>query len=83
MAKSSGDHIPLGGFVFKRAKMSDRAAFQLTCTRCGALGIVLDYSGGAPLSTPIKCRGCGGLRGTLEDLRTLAEQIEPDRSGNR
>jgi hypothetical protein len=52
--------------------MTDGAAFQLICIKCGALGIVLDYTEGAPLSTPIECRGCGALRGTLGDLRTLA-----------
>jgi hypothetical protein len=78
MAKPSGDHIPLGGFVFKRAKMSDTAAFQLTCIKCGVLGIVLDYSEGAPSSTPIKCRGCGNFRGTLGDLRALAELRQRD-----
>jgi hypothetical protein len=72
MAKPSGDYIPLGGFVLSERKMSDRPAFQLICIKCGALGIVLDYTEGAPLSTPIECRGCGGLRGTLGDLRTLA-----------
>jgi hypothetical protein len=51
--------------------MSDRPAFQLVCIKCEALGIVFDYAEGAPLSTQIKCRGCGGLRGTLGDLRTL------------
>jgi hypothetical protein len=76
MAKSSGDHIPLGGFVLSERKMSDRPAFQLVCIKCDALGIVLDCTEGAPLSTPIQCRGCGGLRGTLGDLRILAR---PDR----
>ena len=53
--------------------MSVRTAyFQLVCTDCDTLGIELDYAEGAPLSTPIKCSGCGGLRGTLGDLRSLA-----------
>jgi hypothetical protein len=72
MAKPSGDHIPLGGFVLSEREMSDRPAFQLVCIKCEALGIVFDYAEGAPLSTPIKCRGCGDLRGTLGGLRTLA-----------
>jgi hypothetical protein len=57
--------------------MSD-SAFQLICIKCGALGIVLDYTEVAPLSTPIECRGCGGLRGTLGDLRTLARRHQQD-----
>jgi hypothetical protein len=52
--------------------MSVRSAFQLVCIDCDTLGIVLDYAEGAPLSTPIKCRGCGGFRGTLADLRHMA-----------
>jgi hypothetical protein len=52
--------------------MSGRPTFQLACTNCDTLGIVLDYAEGAPLSTPIKCSGCGCLRGTLGDLRHLA-----------
>jgi hypothetical protein len=58
--------------------MSDVAAFQLICIKCDALGIVLDYREGAPLSTPIECRGCGGLRGTLGDLRNLARLHQHD-----
>jgi hypothetical protein len=58
--------------------MSDPPAFQIVCIRCEALGIVFDCAEGAPLSTPIKCRGCGGLRGTLGDLRTLARPTPRD-----
>jgi hypothetical protein len=78
MAKPSGDHIPLGGFVLSERKMSDRPAFQLICIKCDALGIVLNYTEGAPLTMPIKCRGCGSLRGTLGDLRTLARPDQHD-----
>jgi hypothetical protein len=60
-------------------KMSARTAFfQLVCTDCDTLGIELDYAEGAPLSTPIKCSGCGGLRGTLGDLRHLASSEQND-----
>jgi hypothetical protein len=52
--------------------MTVRPRFQLVCVNCDALGIVLDYAEGAPSSTPIKCRDCGALRGTLGDLRNLA-----------
>jgi hypothetical protein len=52
--------------------MSTSPTFQLVCIDCDTLGIVLDYAEGAPLSTPIKCRGCGGFRGTLASLRHMA-----------
>jgi hypothetical protein len=52
--------------------MSNRLPFQLVCIDCDTLGIALDYAEGAPLSTPIKCRGCNGFRGTLGALRSLA-----------
>jgi hypothetical protein len=78
MARPSGEHIPLGGFLPSEPNMSDAATFQLICVKCDALGIVLDYREGAPLSTPIECRGCGGLRGTLGALRTLAERHQHD-----
>jgi hypothetical protein len=52
--------------------MTVRPRFQLVCVNCDALGIVLDYAEGAPSSTPIKCRDCGALRGTLGELRNLA-----------
>jgi hypothetical protein len=58
--------------------MSARPLFQLICTDCDTLGIVLDYAEGAPLSTPIECSGCGGLRGTLADLRNLALEEQSD-----
>jgi hypothetical protein len=78
MARPSGDYIPPDGLVLSERKMSDRPAFQLICIECGVLGIAFDYTEGAPLSTPIKCRGCGGLRGTLGDLRTLAQPRQHD-----
>jgi hypothetical protein len=57
--------------------MGNLPAFQVVCIKCKALGIVFDYAEGAPLSTPIKCRGCGGLRGTLKGLRVLAQSHPP------
>jgi len=45
--------------------MTARPGFQLVCANCDALAVVLDYAEGAPLSTPINCRYCGALRGTL------------------
>jgi hypothetical protein len=58
--------------------MSHHPAFQLVCVQCNALGIVLEDAEGASLSMPIKCRGCGGLRGTLGDLRVLAQSGQPN-----
>jgi hypothetical protein len=58
--------------------MKIRPAFQLVCIDCDALGIVLDCAEGAPLSTLIRCHSCGGLRGTLGDLRNLAEPGQLD-----
>jgi hypothetical protein len=82
MAKPSGDQLfRSAAFVLGERDMSDRPGFQLVCIKCDALGIVLDYSEGAPLSTPIQCRGCGGLRGTLGDLRILAKPGQPNTFG--
>jgi hypothetical protein len=78
MAKPTGDYTPSIGFALSERKMSDVGAFQLICIKCGALGIALDYTEGAPSSTQIECRGCGGLRGTLGDLRTLARPRQHD-----
>jgi hypothetical protein len=58
--------------------MNIRPTFQLVCIDCDTLGIVLDYAEGAPLSTPIKCRGCGGFRGTLAGLRRMALPEQKD-----
>jgi hypothetical protein len=80
MAKpQSVDHTRLGGFVSRTSKMPNvPPAFQLVCMNCDALGIVFDYAEGAPSSTPIMCRDCDALRGTLGDLRNLALQDRRD-----
>jgi hypothetical protein len=85
MAKpQSVDHTPLGGLVSRTSeKPNVLPAFQLVCMNCDALGIVFDYAEGAPLSTPIKCRDCDALRGTLGALRNLAlrdrrASLDPD-----
>lgn len=52
--------------------------FQLICINCDAMGIVLDYSEHAPLTTQIKCCHCGSPRGTLGDLRHLAQSDRLD-----
>jgi hypothetical protein len=80
MAKpQSVDYTPLGSFVSRTSQeLSVLPAFQLVCMNCDALGIVFDYAEGAPPSTPIKCRDCDALRGTLGGLRNLALQDRSD-----
>jgi hypothetical protein len=73
------DCTPRGGFVSRASKEFDvLPGFQLVCMNCDALGIVFDYAEGAPPSTPIKCRDCDALRGTLGGLRKLALQDRRD-----
>jgi hypothetical protein len=55
-----------------------RPSFHLICIDCHALGIVLDHAANAPSSTLIKCRHCGAPRGTLGDLRSLAQSTRHD-----
>jgi hypothetical protein len=88
VAKPSGDHIPLGGFVLRKMMrektaqitraLTGRSGFEIICTVCDGLGIVFDCAENAPSSTPIKCRHCGAPRGTLEDLRTLSVSGKQD-----
>jgi hypothetical protein len=48
-------------------------AFHLVCASCDALGIVIENDAeSASLATPIRCRNCGAVRGTLGGLRDLA-----------
>ena len=57
------------------------AAFQLVCASCDALGIVLVLDKDAeraPSATPIRCRNCGAVRGTLGDLPDLAQSKPRD-----
>jgi hypothetical protein len=77
------DHTATGGVASTSKKLNVVPAFQLICINCDALGIVFDYAEGAPSSTPIKCRDCDALRGTLGDLRNLAlrdrrDCLDPD-----
>ncbi len=58
--------------------MITRSRFQIVCADCDAVGIVVDYPEDAPESTTIKCRQCGGGRGTLGDLRRLAQSDRHD-----
>jgi len=53
-------------------------AFQIQCVACDGLGIVFECTENAPSTTPINCRHCGALRGTLGDLRELAKSERQD-----
>jgi hypothetical protein len=79
LAKPPRDHTPPDGFALTTSqKMNILPAFQLVCDKCDALGIMLDYPDDAPSSTLIKCRHCGGPRGSLGDLRSLAQSDRRD-----
>jgi len=52
--------------------------FEIICTGCDGLGIIFECAEGAPPSTLIKCRHCGGPRGTLGDLRQLSVSGKQD-----
>jgi ribosomal protein S27E len=70
----------LGGFDGK-AVMPPKIAsskFEIICLGCDSVGIVFDCSENAPSSTPIKCRHCGALRGTLGELRNLSASGQHD-----
>jgi hypothetical protein len=88
VAKPSGDHIPLGGFVLRKTMTNSKASqvahttaapgFKIVCKICDGLGIVFDCTEGTPSSTQIKCRHCGALRGTLGELRNLSYSGQHD-----
>jgi len=50
----------------------ERSAFKIVCTDCGSLSIKVVDPVRAIDSTPVECRRCGCIRGTLADLRGLA-----------
>ena len=52
--------------------------FRVVCVSCDALGIVFDFAENAPASTVIRCRHCGGPRGTLGALRQLSGSDRQD-----
>ena len=53
-------------------------AFQLVCVECGSVGVIIDGSELAPPSTIVKCSHCQAARGTLGDLRNLANSGRRD-----
>jgi hypothetical protein len=52
--------------------------FRIVCKICDGLGIIFHCEENAPPSTPIKCRHCGALRGTLGELRKLSASGKQD-----
>lgn len=46
--------------------------FEIICSDCRGIGIILGEPISAPGSTIIKCRHCGADRGTLGGLRSLS-----------
>ena len=53
-------------------------AFQLVCVECDSVGVIIDGSELAPPSTIVKCSHCQSARGTLGDLRKLANSGRRD-----
>ncbi len=47
-------------------------AFQLVCTQCDSVGVIIDHGELAPPSTIVRCSHCEASRGTLGELRGLA-----------
>ncbi len=47
-------------------------AFQLVCTNCESIGIIIEDPEIAPPSTLVRCRQCEAVRGTIGELRDLA-----------
>ena len=53
-------------------------AFQLVCVECNSVGVIIDGSELSPPSTIVKCSHCRSARGTLGDLRSLANSTRRD-----
>jgi hypothetical protein len=53
-------------------------AFQLVCIECDTVGVIIDGSELAPPSTIVRCSHCQSARGTLGDLRNLANSGRRD-----
>ncbi len=52
--------------------------FQLVCVECDSVGVIIDGSELSPPSTIVKCSHCQSARGTLGDLRNLANSTRRD-----
>lgn len=68
----------LTGPWIMRAETVMSNGFENVCVNCERIGVKLDFSEGAALSTPIKCHHCGSIRGTLGSLRILADSGRHD-----
>jgi len=53
-------------------------AFQLVCIKCDGVGVIIDGAEQAPPSTIVRCSQCRSPRGTLGDLRNLANSGRSD-----
>jgi hypothetical protein len=50
------------------------AGFRMVCDCCGGLSIRLADPAKSSASTPVQCRGCDAVRGTLGELHDLARR---------
>ena len=48
--------------------------FRMVCDRCGGLSIRMADPQKSSSSTPVQCRGCDAVRGTLGELHDLARR---------
>jgi ribosomal protein S14 len=64
--------------LMQQSTSESQGRFEIVCRVCDGLGIVFECAEDAPSSTVIKCRHCGGPRGTLGDLRGLAASGKQD-----
>jgi hypothetical protein len=48
--------------------------FKIVCTDCGGLSIKATDPANASTDTPIECRRCSAVRGTVADLQVLARR---------
>ena len=53
-------------------------AFQLVCAKCNSVGVIMDHGELAPASTIVRCSHCEAERGTLGELRNLANSGRRD-----
>ena len=86
-------YLPLGGckdwdcrvlgtliayFVDWIAAIGFTMAFQVVCTKCDSVGVTMDHGELAAPSTIVRCSHCEAVRGTLGELRNLANSPQRD-----
>jgi hypothetical protein len=54
--------------------MSKATRFKFVCDVCGSLAIKIDHPERATETTVVECARCNSPRGTLAELRKLAQQ---------